>query len=211
MAHFNEAAPAYRPVLRRMKEEIRHFLNRTSVYSEEHWCRVVMNRETMNLINALDVSRLDALEVSGTRWSTAPFRSYRSVSYPEFDLCDPPAGVAADMILAEQVFEHLLWPYRAGRAAYGMLRPRGYLFITTPFLIRIHDAPVDCCRWTETGIRYFLAECGFPLENIQTASWGNRKCVVANLRQWARYKKWVHSIENEADFPMVVWALAQKP
>ncbi len=202
-------------ILTRLKRQpaadrLRRFLNRSAIYSEEHWCRVVMNRETLKLVYSLDISSMDALEVSGTRWSAAPFRSYRSVSYPEFDLCSPPTGISADMILAEQVFEHLLWPYRAGRAAYDLLRPHGYLFVTTPFLIKMHDAPIDCSRWSETGIRHFLAECGFPLENIRTASWGNEECVRSNLKTWTRYKKWIHSLENETEFPMVVWALAQK-
>jgi hypothetical protein len=114
------------------------------------------------------------------------------------------------LIIAEQVFEHLLWPYRAGKNVHRMLNQGGYFLITTPFLVRIHSGPTDCSRWTETGIRYFLAECGFSLERIQTGSWGNRACVRANFSQWSRYRRLVHSLRNEPSFPVVVWALAQK-
>jgi len=193
-----------------LTEKVRLFLKGSPFYSEEHWCRVIMNRATLKLITELEINRFDVMEISGTHWSSLPFRSYKSVFYPEFDICSPPSDISADMIIAEQVFEHLLWPYRAGKAMHDLLRPEGYLLVTTPFLIKIHDAPVDCSRWTETGIKYFLAECGFPLEKIHTGSWGNRKCIISNLNRWTSYKKWIHSLDNEPDYPMVVWALAQK-
>jgi hypothetical protein len=91
-----------------------------------------------------------------------------------------------------------------------MLKSDGYFLITTPFLLRVHNFPIDCSRWTETGIKYFLAECGFDIERIQTGSWGNRACIQANFLNWAIYRPWFHSLKNEPDFPVVVWALAQK-
>ena len=115
-----------------------------------------------------------------------------------------------DLVIADQVFEHLLWPYRAGRNIYKMVRSDGYVLLSVPFLVRIHGV-VDCTRWTETGLKYFLAECGFPLEAIRTGSWGNRTCVKANLRnKWVRYRKYIHSLHNEPRYPYVVWALAAK-
>lgn len=200
----NKLMPRY------MKDKLRTRLSSAPFCSEEHWCRVVMNRETLKLVADLDTATLDALEISGSRWSLWPFQSYRSVSYPEFDICNPHPEIAVDMVIAEQVFEHLLRPYQAARSTHDFLRPAGYLLITTPFLIKVHDAPVDCSRWTETGLKYFLAECGFPLEKIRTGSWGNRKCIVSNFNRWPCYKQWMHSLDNEPDFPMVVWALAQK-
>jgi hypothetical protein len=103
-----------------------------------------------------------------------------------------------------------LWPYRAGRNVYQMLNPGGYVLVTTPFLIRIHDQPVDCSRWTELGLKHLLAECGFPMKNIRTGSWGNRACVIANFTEWPHYAPQQHSLDNEPNFPLVVWALAQK-
>jgi hypothetical protein len=38
-----------------------------------------------------------------------------------------------DIIIAEQVFEHLLWPYRAVRNVFQMLTPNGALLVTTHF------------------------------------------------------------------------------
>jgi hypothetical protein len=177
----------------------------------EHWCRVVMNRETRKIVKSLQPDRLNVLEISGDSWGKLEsFRSYKSLSYPNFDICESCLDETFNLIIAEQIFEHLLWPYRAGKNIYQMLDNNGYFLITIPFLIRIHDYPADCSRWTETGIKYLLAECGFNLESIQTGSWGNRACIVANFARWEYYNPAIHSLVNEPDFPLVVWALAQK-
>lgn len=181
------------------------------VGNKEHWARVVMNRETQGLINLLQPTTLDVLEISGNAWGKSmAFRNYKSVQYPEFDICESVLAETFDLIIAEQVFEHLLWPYRSGKNVYKMLNPGGHFLISTPFLIRIHDVPVDCTRWTETGIKYFLNECGFELEYIQTGSWGNRACIKANFSTWTKYRRPFHSLRNEPLFPIVVWALARK-
>jgi SAM-dependent methyltransferase len=179
--------------------------------ASHHWARIVMVRETRKLVQSVQPRQLNVLEISGDYWGRVEqFKTYRSVHYPEFDICASALTEQFDLIIAEQVFEHLLWPYRAGKHVYQMLRPGGHFLMTTPFLIRIHKAPDDCSRWTETGIRYFLAECGFDLERIRTGSWGNRACVRSNFTRWAWYRRWWHSLHNEPDFPVVVWAFAQK-
>ena len=177
----------------------------------DYWARRVMDRETRKLVRSVQPRQLSVLEISGDYWGgVEKFKAYRAVHYPEFDICASTLGEQFDLIIAEQVFEHLQWPYRAGKHVHQMLRPGGHFLITTPFLIRVHEAPDDCSRWTETGIRYLLAECGFDLGRIRTGSWGNRACVRANFLHWARYRRWLHSLRNEPDFPVVVWAFAQK-
>jgi SAM-dependent methyltransferase len=179
-------------------------------YEREQWSRVVMRRESRRLIETLGPSGLSALEISGTFWSNLPFKQYESACYPEFDVCADALPRSFDLIIAEQVFEHLLWPYRAATHVFQMLAPGGYFLVSTPFLLRIHNEPIDCTRWTETGLRHLLAESGFPLTDIQTGSWGNRACVKSNFGWWARYNPWIHSLRNEPDFPVHVWALARK-
>ena len=177
------------------------------------WARVtVMDRETEKLLRATKFKELDAIEISGSKWQSFGFRSYAAWQYPDFDICNGMhQSECCDLVIAEQVFEHILWPYRAARNVYSMLRPSGMFLITTPFLIRIHDHPVDCSRWTEIGIKHLLADAGFPLASIRTASWGNRHCVRSNFYGWTPYVPWLHSLANEPDFPIVVWAFAQKP
>lgn len=187
------------------------FLDRIWAPTNEHWCRVVMNNDTLRIIQSIQPEKLKCLEISGTRWKEYSFfQEYTSVSYPEYDICNTSLPETYDLIIAEQVFEHLLWPYRAGQNVNQMLNANGYFLVSTPFMIRIHPFPNDCTRWTETGLKYFLAECGFPLEKIYTASWGNRECIKANFQGWPFYRPRLHSLDNESDYPLVVWALAQK-
>src|SRR4051794_17454344 len=173
------------------------------------WARIVMNRETHDLIARRSPETMKVLEISGSFWKDRfRFKDYRSVAYPEYDVCSARLPETFDLIVAEQVFEHLAWPYRAGKNIHEMLNPGGLFLVTTPFLVKIHEEPFDCTRWTSTGMRYFLAECGFPLEKVEAFSWGNRACVEANLRRWQIYQPWRHSLKDERLFPIVVWALA---
>ena len=177
---------------------------------DEKWSRVVMRRECRVLLEQLGPERLSALEISGDYYRTLGFNEYMSVRYPDYDVCAGRLQESFDVIIAEQVFEHLPWPYRAGRNIYEMLNPEGFLLVSTPFLVRIHNDPIDCTRWTETGLKYLLAECGFSLEKMKTGSWGNRACVKANLKDWVQYRRRIHSLRNEPGFPYHVWVLAQK-
>jgi hypothetical protein len=95
------------------------------------------------------------------------------------------------------------------RNVYAMTRPDGHFLITVPFLLKVHGEPVDCTRWTEVGLKHLLAEGGFPLDQIKTGSWGNRRCVKASFRLWP-YHYWWRSLKNEPDFPVVTWALARR-
>ena len=116
-----------------------------------------------------------------------------------------------DLVIAEQVFEHILRPDRAACSIYQMLRPEGHFVISTPFLLKVHEAPLDLYRWTERGMRQLLETAGFTV--ISTASWGNRECLFADMEPglgWTAYDPSVHSLHNEPQFAIVVWAFAKK-
>jgi SAM-dependent methyltransferase len=178
-------------------------------FEETIWTRKMSDAAVRVLVSGLHPSTLNALEISGSVWKDYGFRSYRSVSFPAFDICEAPLGQTFDLVIAEHVFEHLLWPSRAGRHVRQMLAPGGHFLMVAPFLYRVHADPYDCTRWTETGMKYFLAECGFPLDTIQTGSWGNRACIEATWRrEYILFNRRVHSLENDPTLPIVVWALA---
>lgn len=178
--------------------------------SNTTWSRVVMNDACTELLRPLPHRGFAALEVSGRKWQDFGFASYRGVDFPEFDLCADPLPDRFDLVIAEQIFEHLLYPYRAGRNVHAMLRPGGWFLISVPFLVKVHNYPIDCTRWTELGLKHFLHECGFPLAPIQTGSWGNRACVTANFSGWVPYDPDAHDLSNEPEFPYHVWALARR-
>ncbi len=179
--------------------------------SNGEWVRKVMDEATDRHVRGLAYSGMDALEISGDKWKNFGFRSYRSADFDTFDVCERPlASEAFDIVIAEQVLEHVLWPYRAVRHLHEMLKPGGVLVVTTPFLVKIHECPVDCSRWTALGLKHLLAEGGFALDQIESASWGNRTCAQGSFRRVPRYIPWFHTLENDRYFPMVVWAFARK-
>lgn len=179
-------------------------------YDTTDWVRVVMYEKCFSFVRELGPSNLDVLEISaGPQWSREfRFRSFTGTNYPDFDICSDTLPATYDLIISDQVFEHLKWPYRAARNVHQMLRPGGYFVISVPFLLKVHESPIDCTRWTEDGLSYFLQEAGFSADHIQTGSWGNRACVKANFRRW-RKRGFFGSLANEPDFPVMVWAFAQ--
>lgn len=162
-------------------------------------------------IRSLGPESLDVLEISGgPQWAREfKFHDYVSTEYPDFDICADTLPRQFDLIIADQVFEHLPWPYRAGKNVWAMLKPGGTFIVSTPFLVRVHRVPIDCSRWTRDGLSFLLQECGFAAEDITTDAWGNRSCVKANFASW-RKRGFFGSLSNEDDFPVMVWAFARK-
>lgn len=172
--------------------------------------RIVMDRTTLLWVKELDTSNMEAVEISGERWKRmVPWKRYETADYPEYDICKGWAGTY-DMVIAEQVWEHLAYPWRAAQNVHGMLRDGGCFLITVPFLYRIHRCPLDCTRWTAQGLGYFLEEAGFPREQIRTGQWGNRQMVRVTGLNGHSYCRRLHRLDNEEDFPLVSWALARK-
>lgn len=175
------------------------------------WVRVVMYKRCFERVRALAPQSLDVLEISaGPQWAREfRFKSYLGTHYPDYDVCEQTLDGRFDLIIADQVFEHLKRPLRAGKNVHAMLRPGGTLIIATPFLLRIHNSPGDYSRWTEQGLSSLLQESGFSENLIETQSWGNRACVVANFKSWKK-RGWFRSLHNEPQFPVMVWAFARK-
>jgi hypothetical protein len=179
-------------------------------YDHEQWIRVVQMRQWRGFIASLPLEKLSVLEISpGPHpwFSKDQVRHYKSVDFPDFDITRDCLSERFDLIIAEQVFEHLRHPYRAAGNVWKMLSNDGIFMIATPFLVRIHGHPFDYTRWSEDGLRGFLEDCGFSAD---VYSWGNRKAVRANLARWREYG-WHRDVTNEPEFPIVVWAYARKP
>jgi SAM-dependent methyltransferase len=175
------------------------------------WVREEMYKSCFAYIETLDPKSLDVLEVSaGGEWKKRfSFHTFEGTRFPGYDVCGEPLPRQFDLIIADQVFEHVPWPYRAVRNVHAMLKPGGSFVIATPFLIRLHGTPIDCSRWSEKGLSYLLQEGGFAADAIETNSWGNRSCVKANLNRWRRRGPF-GSLRNERKFPVMVWAWATK-
>jgi SAM-dependent methyltransferase len=204
-----------------MTNPIKKRLNRW-LLGGEHWCRVEMNRHISTYLEGVDKSSLDAAEISGWGLRKAGWRSFDRLQYPDFDLCRSTPERQYDVVFCEQVLEHVVDPVAAVHTLFALTRPGGQLIVDTPFMLRVHGSPGDHWRYTEEGMRILLQASGF--KDIKTFSWGNRACIKADLfprvpyriltkhlgGHWRPYRPW-HSLRNEPEFPVVVWAYCQRP
>lgn len=179
--------------------------------------RVVMQKETRDWIISLGPERLDVAELSGRWGEKFGFRSYRALQFRKFDPCQGPlldeAGkvVRFDLIMANQVWEHVERPHAATRNIYRMLRSGGWFWLAVPFFAPYHAVPVDCSRWTARGLKNLLIEAGFDEGRIQSHQWGNRHVAQRNLEvPWPPDLRDDDDLTNDPDFPVVSWAMAQK-
>ena len=179
-------------------------------YEKQHITRTVAYQAVDQWLDNLGTGSLDALEISaGWKWRTRDWGSFTEMNWPDHDICNDRLDRQFDIIIADNVWEHLLYPYRAARNVHAMLRPGGWFVNITPFMIRYHPIPTDCSRWTELGMKHFLEEVGFDPDQVETGSWGNAAAVKANFYRWAR-TGWRRSLPNDERFPVTVWAIAQK-
>jgi SAM-dependent methyltransferase len=181
----------------------------------EHWQRIVMDEAVDAFIESLDPTRLEAAEISGKVHKDRPWASYTSLSGPGFDLCEPLQRDQVgryDIVICEQVLEHVVDPWGAARNLRRLSRPGGHVVVSTPFLVRIHELPEigmkDYWRWTPQGLELMLENVGLVVDEV--GSWGNRTCVWGNFDAWPGVRRW-HSMRNEPDLPVQVWAFAHNP
>ncbi len=177
-----------------------------------------MARCSRQWIRGLTPGGLDAVEISGSWGGQFGFRSYEQVWHAQHDICTGPILDAQgqvrqfDLVLANQVWEHLDRPFEATLNVLEMLRPGGHFWLAVPFFIPFHAAPHDCSRWSARGLRNLLTECGFDPAHIRAEQWGNRQAALRNLEpDWPPvYDPRTDDLDNDPAFPICAWALARK-
>lgn len=73
----------------------------------------------------------------------------------------PFADGAFDMVMSQEVFEHVSHPGIALKEIARVLQPGGRLFFQVPFIIGYHPCPGDYWRFTVEGIRCLVERAGF--------------------------------------------------
>jgi len=183
-----------------------------AVPTSEHWQRLVLNDAVNEHIASLDPPRRTAAEISGDTHARKPWRAYSNLAYPAFDLCAPVERPAEfDVVICEQVLEHVVDPYAAAANLRELCTAGGHVIVSTPFLVKVHELALadirDYWRFTPRGLRLLLERAGLEVDTI--GSWGNRECVVGNFNRWSG-RRWWHSLRDEPDFPLQVWAFARR-
>lgn len=92
----------------------------------------------------------------------------------------PVADGSFDAILCNQVLEHIFQPERFLAEIKRVLRPRGCLILTVPFLWPEHEQPYDCLRYTSFGLRDRLEQAGLIVERQHKLTLGGGAlCALA--------------------------------
>jgi SAM-dependent methyltransferase len=202
-----------RAVLRRLRALRDRLLLPEAATGAEQWQRVVLNRAVDRQLESLDPPARTAVEISGDAHADRGWKAYTSLKHPEFDLCAELRDRGSfDVVICEQVIEHVVDPSAAAANLRGLCAPGGHLVVSTPFLIRVHELPLygmhDYWRFTPRGLRLLLERAGLEVDSV--GSWGNRRCVAGNLDRWPAYRRW-HPLHDEPEAPVQVWAFARNP
>jgi hypothetical protein len=200
-------------VLTRLRAARDRLLLPEAASGSEQWQRVPLIQAVDRHIAGLDPRSRTAVEISGDAHASKPWKRYTSLNYPEFDVCAPLHDPDTfDVVICEQVIEHVVNPWAAAENLRGLCVRRGHVIVSTPFLVRVHELPMygmrDYWRFTPRGLRILLERAGLEVDSVE--SWGNRSCVVGNFDHWPAYRRW-HSLRNEPDLPLQVWAFARNP
>lgn len=181
--------------------------------ADEHWLRVAMNEAVDEFLNGLDVAALSAAEISGSASANRGWGQFQTLDYPAFDICAPVTLTERfDVVICEQVLEHVLDPWAGVANLAELCRPGGYVVITSPFLVRVHELPqygmFDYWRFTPRGLQLMVEKVG--LEVVESGQWGNRMGVMANLTHWSARRRW-HPMRNEPEVPVQIWCIGRRP
>lgn len=202
-----------RRTYRSLRRRAGYSLRRIPGYDKRNWLRIRQIEAFENFLKDGGKSESPVLEIS-PGWNTYwKFRctSYSSVDFPEFDICKDQLSQVFPTVIADQVLEHVQRPIEACRNIFAMVAPGGWALIATPFLFRVHARPHDYNRWTAAGLKQLLVEGGFAASSIDAFSWGNKACARAHIGGPVRDYGFFRPMQNDEEYPMMVWAFAHKP
>ena len=78
----------------------------------------------------------------------------------------PLPNAYADVVILAEVLEHLREPEAALAEAARLLKPKGKLIATMPFMYQVHGDPCDFTRWTSQGLKSKVEETGLTVIQI---------------------------------------------
>ncbi len=93
--------------------------------------------------------------------------------YPEVDIvCDltqanPFREASLDAILLMNVLEHVYDTHALLASLVEMLKPGGRLIVAIPFLVKMHQVPVDFARYTHYALVRFAPEHGLEVSHLE--------------------------------------------
>ena len=74
-----------------------------------------------------------------------------------------------DVVISQEVLEHVRDPFRAMREMQRVLKPGGLIYCQAPFVIGYHPGPTDFWRFTREGIVELIKQAGLRCYEIEVA------------------------------------------
>ena len=95
-------------------------------------------------------------------------RNMEIESGPEIDYVGsaediPLPDASVDLVICQEVLEHVAHPRRAMAEFFRILKADGRLYLQLPFVIGYHPCPRDYWRFTMEGMEQLAAEAGFTV------------------------------------------------
>ena len=93
--------------------------------------------------------------------------------YPEIDIvCDlsqanPFRPASLDAVLLMNVLEHVYDPHALLASLSQMLKPGGVLIVAIPFLVKMHQAPLDFARYTHYTLQRFAPDHDLEITHLE--------------------------------------------
>jgi SAM-dependent methyltransferase len=95
----------------------------------------------------------------------------------------PLSDQSFDTVVSTELLEHVSNPLRALQEMYRVLKPGGYLVLTTPMYWPRHEIPHDFFRYPYDGLLHLIKESGFELTRMFNR--GNSYAFVGQVIQHA--------------------------
>jgi len=106
------------------------------------------------------------------------------------------------LVIIEHVSEHVADAVSRGARRCSVSEAGGYCSVTTPFLIRLHEAPTMAALDGDRPQVPAWLIGGFPLDPSATGSWAFARLRLANLYRFMAFRPRFHSLKNEPGFPL---------
>ena len=75
----------------------------------------------------------------------------------------PLSDESLDLVICQEVLEHIQEPWKAMKEITRVLKPEGRLYLQVPFIIGFHPCPNDYWRFTSEGIKQVVLESQFVI------------------------------------------------
>lgn len=103
------------------------------------------------------------IEYIGLEFDTGIDNEKKSADYYYDGKIFPFQSESFDSVICNQVLEHIFEPEDFLKETFRVLKPKGKLLLTVPFVWDEHEQPFDFARYSSFGLKHLLNRAGFRI------------------------------------------------